>query len=509
MNEPTDHDIFAATNALTLPRAQRQPTRAPVLAEPRLDVRASLISLRVLVTTLRLAEALALIGVGFAIVALYVGATALTENMAYIGAVTLTTLTALALFQMLGLYRREALLNVTPTLARLLVGWLLALFALVAVIFFLKTGINFSRVWLALWFSSGALVLAGGRLVLARAMHRWAQEGRLNRRAVIYGSGPECLTLIEALEAQPDNDIRICGLFDDRGPARVATQVGGYHRLGNGEDLVSYARSNRVDLLLVALPITAERRLLEILRQLWVLPLDIRLAAHASRLRFRPRAYSYIGRVPFIDIFDKPIADWGIVSKWLFDKVIASLALLLLSPLMIATAIAIRLDSAGPVLFRQKRYGFNNELIEVFKFRSMHTALSDANAVKLVTRDDPRVTRVGRFIRKTSLDELPQLFNVLQGTLSLVGPRPHALQAKAADQLYQDVVDGYFARHKVKPGITGWAQINGWRGETDTADKIQRRVEHDIHYIENWSVLLDLKILLKTPLSLLKGDNAY
>jgi lipopolysaccharide/colanic/teichoic acid biosynthesis glycosyltransferase len=161
------------------------------------------------------------------------------------------------------------------------------------------------------------------------------------------------------------------------------------------------------------------------------------------------------------------------------------------------------------VLFRQKRYGFNNELIEVYKFRSMYTDSCDAAAARLVTKGDSRVTRVGRMIRKSSLDELPQLFNVLRGDLSLVGPRPHALQAKAGTQLYDEVVDGYFARHKVKPGITGWAQINGWRGETDTEEKILKRVEHDLYYIENWSVFFDLYILLKTPMSLIKSENAY
>ena len=176
---------------------------------------------------------------------------------------------------------------------------------------------------------------------------------------------------------------------------------------------------------------------------------------------------------------------------------------------MLAVATAIRLESRGPVLFRQKRYGFNNELIEVLKFRSMYTDRCDAGATKLVTKDDPRVTGVGRFIRKTSLDELPQLVNVLFGDLSLVGPRPHALQAKAGTELYDAVVDGYFARHKVKPGITGWAQINGWRGETDTEDKIRKRVEHDLYYIENWSIFLDLYILVKTPFALLKTENAY
>ena len=162
------------------------------------------------------------------------------------------------------------------------------------------------------------------------------------------------------------------------------------------------------------------------------------------------------------------------------------------------------------MLFRQSRFGFNNELIEVFKFRSLYHDQADATAKRLVTKDDPRVTRVGRFIRKTSLDELPQLFNVvLFGNLSLVGPRPHAVHAKAEDRLYDEAVDGYFARHRVKPGITGWAQINGWRGEIDNQEKIQSRVEHDLYYIENWSILFDLYILMRTPFALLRSENAY
>jgi exopolysaccharide biosynthesis polyprenyl glycosylphosphotransferase len=240
-----------------------------------------------------------------------------------------------------------------------------------------------------------------------------------------------------------------------------------------------------------------------------VLPADIKLSAHNNRLRFRPRTYSYIGNVPFIDLADKPIANWDYVRKWVFDKAMALIAVILLAPVMALIALAIKLDSKGPVLFRQKRQGFNNELIEVLKFRSMYVDRSDADAVKLVTKDDDRVTRVGRLLRKTSLDELPQFFNVLKGDLSLVGPRPHALKAKAEDRLYHDVVDGYFARHRVKPGVTGWAQVNGWRGETDTEEKIQRRVEHDLYYIENWSVTLDLYILLMTPFALFKTQNAY
>ncbi|MEA2989301.1 MAG: hypothetical protein QOG83_2012, partial [Alphaproteobacteria bacterium] len=271
-----------------------------------------------------------------------------------------------------------------------------------------------------------------------------------------------------------------------------------------------FARRTRIDLVIFSLPISAESRILQMLKKLWVLPVDIRLAAHSNKLRFRPRAYSYIGGVPVLDVLDKPITDWDVVMKWLFDKVVGSLMLIALLPLMLVTALAVRLDSRGPVLFKQKRFGFNNELIEVYKFRSMYVDQCDTHAAKLVEKGDPRVTRVGRFIRKTSLDELPQLFNVVfRGDLSLVGPRPHAVHAKAENRLYDDAVDGYFARHRVKPGITGWAQVNGWRGETDTHEKIQQRVEHDLYYIENWSVLFDLYILAKTPFALVRTKNAY
>ncbi|MET0313660.1 MAG: sugar transferase, partial [Hansschlegelia sp.] len=173
------------------------------------------------------------------------------------------------------------------------------------------------------------------------------------------------------------------------------------------------------------------------------------------------------------------------------------------------TAVAIKLDSSGPVFFRQKRYGFNNEVIDIFKFRSMYADRCDPEAKTVVTRGDSRVTRVGQFIRKSSLDELPQLINVLRGELSLVGPRPHAVNAHTSERLWNDVVDGYFARHRVKPGVTGWAQVNGWRGEVDTPSKLQNRVDHDLYYIENWSILFDVAILARTPFALVKTENAF
>ncbi|MDJ0932322.1 exopolysaccharide biosynthesis polyprenyl glycosylphosphotransferase [Breoghania sp.] len=226
-------------------------------------------------------------------------------------------------------------------------------------------------------------------------------------------------------------------------------------------------------------------------------------------MRFRPRSYSYIGKVSLLDMFSKPITDWDALCKHVFDLLFASMAIVLLSPVMISTAIAVKAMSPGPILFKQKRYGFNNEVIEVLKFRSMFVDQEDLMARKAVTRDDPRVTRVGRFIRKTLIDELPQLFNVLCGDLSLVGPRLHALGANTDDKLWDQVIDGYFDCHKVKPGVTGWAQINGWRGECDTLNKIRHRIESDLYYIENWSLGLDLYILFLTPFRLFNTENAF
>ncbi len=412
--------------------------------------------------------------------------------------------------QLAGGYAVPALRGTGPQIGRVHLAWTLV-FALMAVAAFIaKVGEEFSRVWFVAWYFAGLASFTVFRVVLASAVRRWTREGLLERRAVIVGGGPAAEQLIRALEAEPSNDIHICGIFDDRKDHRSPSSVAGYPKLGTVAELVQFGRVARVDLLIVSLPLTAENRLLQVLKQLWILPVDIRLSAHTNKLRFRPRTYSFVGKVPFLDVVDKPIADWDVVTKWLVDRVLGAVLLALVTPIMALTALAIRLDSKGPVLFKQKRYGFNNELIEVYKFRSMYTDMTDANASKLVTRGDARVTRVGRFIRKTSLDELPQLFNVVfKSNLSLVGPRPHAIQAKAANQLYNDVVDSYFARHRVKPGITGWAQINGWRGETDTEEKIQNRVEHDLYYIENWTVLLDLYIIFITPFRLLSTESAY
>jgi Undecaprenyl-phosphate glucose phosphotransferase len=359
------------------------------------------------------------------------------------------------------------------------------------------------------WIGLAGVSVGGFRFGLARILDTLTEAGRLVRRTVIVGGGPDAEALITALEADKLKELSILGVFDDRLDERSADSVKGFPKLGNFDQLPLFCRGKSVDLIIVTVPLAAEQRLMHILKVLVTLPVDIRISALSSKLRLSSGAYSYIGRVPMFALMDRPLTDWDRVIKNIEDRVLGTLLFLLAAPVMAFVALAVRLDSKGPVLFKQRRFGFNNELIEVWKFRSMYTDMADASAAKLVTKDDPRVTPVGRFIRKTSLDELPQLINVMKGQMSLVGPRPHATEAKASSDLYETVVGGYFARHRMKPGVTGWAQINGWRGETDTHEKIQRRVEADLYYIDNWSLLFDLYIIVATPFALLTGKNAY
>ena len=457
----------------------------------------------------RLVEFCLIAGIGFALYGSYV-LPANNFSWHYPIAIFGVAACSILAFQTAGIYRMRSFRSRSRHYAQLVTAWLIVFLLLSAGIFLGKLQDDFSRVWTLSFFLVGLAAMAGFRTLFFSLVRRWAREGRLTRRTVIVGGGELAEALTRQFKDLRGSDVRLIGLFDDRDDERSPNTIGGQPKLGTVDDLVEFARRTRIDLIIFALPISAEARILEMLQKLWVLPVDIRLAAHTNKLQFRPRSYSYLGNVPVLDVFDRPIADWDIVMRWLFDKIGGGLILLAAAPLMALVALAIKLDSRGPVLFKQKRYGFNNELIEVFKFRSMYTEQTDAMASKLVTREDPRVTRVGRFIRKTSLDELPQLFNVVfKGNLSLVGPRPHAVNAQAAQRRYDEAVDGYFARHRVKPGITGWAQINGWRGETDTAEKIQARVEHDLYYIENWSLLLDLYILARTPFALLSTENAY
>jgi Undecaprenyl-phosphate glucose phosphotransferase len=506
---------FSRDKLQALTRAPRSGANDPELWRQRREVLlldlpdSPFVAPRVVVSLIRLAEIVVIVGVGLLNVLRYPGFEVATPFLPYALTITAVGLAMLVSNQLGGLYSLPSLLNPMRHLARFVVAWI-AVFCLAAMLLLaFKLGDDVSRAWFMSWAASGLFLFVAARFVIAHVLRHYNSNGQFNRRAVLIGGGAAADSAIATLQSSKDTGISLLGIFDDRHDARSPDETRGLQKLGTVSDLIDFVRATRIDTLIITLPATAEDRLLAILNKLWVLPVDIRISAHGQKLRYRPRAYSYIGNLALLDVFDRPLGDWGPLLKVVEDKVIAALALVVLLPVLAAVALAVKLDSKGPVFFKQKRYGFNNELIEVYKFRSMFADKSDADARKLVTKGDPRVTRVGNFIRRTSLDELPQLINVLKGDLSLVGPRPHATKASAAGTLYETVVDGYFARHKVKPGMTGWAQINGWRGETDTTEKIERRVEHDLYYIENWSLTFDLYILARTPIALLNTERAY
>lgn len=365
-----------------------------------------------------------------------------------------------------------------------------------------------------LWPWHGPLVLIGGgclamcavRVGMHQLLLSQAQKGHIRCAIAVVGAGKEGARVIEALVARKEPGTSVIGIFDERVTGRSDELE--LNAQGTIADLIDYARHSRVDEILVALPWGAEERLLLILNKLKVIPANIRLAPDVIGHHFLDRGFDRLANLPVYNIYKKPISEWEALLKRAEDIILSVTALILLSPIMLAAAIAIRVSSKGPVLFRQNRYGYNNQLIGVYKFRSMYHEMRDENATTLTVQDDPRITRVGKFIRKTSIDELPQLLNVLIGNMSMVGPRPHATQAKAAGKLYQEVVSGYVLRHKIKPGITGWAQVMGWRGETDTEEKIVKRVECDLYYIENWSIFLDIEILFRTAL-VVTGGNVF
>ncbi len=462
----------------------------------------------VLMGVIRLCEFLVLIAAGLG---LYFATLWPQAGIAswYVTGAFLGSILTVSFLQGIDGYLVSSLKRVGLSLSKAITASALATVVMGAFIYFWRGADSFPLEWLISWFAVSTIALISVRSIEAFVVSRMANDGRLDRRAVIVGGGEGAADVIRGLESSRDQDIQICGVFDDRTDDRSPEIVAGYPKLGTVSELVEFARKAHVNMLIVTLPLTAEKRLLQLLKRLWVLPVDIRLSAHSNKLHFRARSYTYEGSVPLVDVFDKPIADWDAITKRMFDVVVATFAIIALSPIMLLTALAVRLDSKGPIIFKQMREGFNNEPIEVYKFRSLYTDRGDSSGVNVVTKGDSRVTRVGRFIRKTSIDELPQLFNVLQGSLSLVGPRPHVPNAQTDNRLWTEVVDSYIARHKVKPGVTGWAQITGWRGEVNNEEKLKGRVDADLYYIENWSLMFDLYILALTPFKLMNTENAY
>jgi Undecaprenyl-phosphate glucose phosphotransferase len=428
------------------------------------------------------------------------------------GRYILTSLFAATLFvtgfERLGGYQLKQFMLLRWQLTHVITVWAITISLLLLVAFVGKISESYSRGWALASIITAVCLLSAGRGILHFALVPWVRDGSLARKIAIVGAGNEGQRLIAKLRESRDPSFAICGVFDDR-KSRLPPSVNGFDILGTTDDLIRFARRNSVDEVIVALPLDAEDRLKTLFDKLKGVALDLRLSMEPVAQRFQVRGMSYVGDVPLLEIADRPLKHWRSVAKWIEDKILAGILLIWLAPLFAVIAPAIKLDSRGPVLFVQKRFGFNNNVIQVFKFRTMHVDRGDQSGALRTVRNDPRVTHVGRILRWLSLDELPQLVNVLRGDMSLVGPRPHAIAMKTGDRLYCDAVEQYLHRHRVKPGITGWAQVNGLRGEVDTLEKARARVAHDLYYIEHWSPWLDLKILMKTVGILASCDNAY
>lgn len=326
----------------------------------------------------------------------------------------------------------------------------------------------------------------------------------MHRVAVIVGANRLGAKLATQLMHAPLLGIQLAGIFDDRGPERRVA-IESVKSLGKMGGLAEYAKTHRLDLIYMALPMASHPRILNLLDELRDTTASVYFVPDIFMFDLIQARVDTINGIPVVAVCETPFFGVNGIVKTVSDYLIAGAALVALAPLMLVIALGVKMGSPGPVLFRQRRYGLDGKQIMVYKFRTM-TVLEDGAVVRQATRDDDRITPFGRFLRRTSLDELPQFINVLQGRMSVVGPRPHAV---AHNETYRKLIDGYMVRHKVKPGVTGWAQVNGLRGETDTIEKMEKRVEYDLAYVRNWSLRLDLLIILKTALVVLGDKKAY
>ncbi len=341
-------------------------------------------------------------------------------------------------------------------------------------------------------------------LVMPYVLLRLFADERAQRVAVVAGGCELGRELAERIRSNPLLGLRVAGFFDDRGPGRVGDVRPG-EILGSLDDVAAYVKSHRVDVIYMTLPMASQPRILKLLDELHDTTASIYFTPDIFLFDLIQARMDTIGGMPVVCVCETPFSGLNGLIKRTSDIVLASAILLLILPLMLAIAAGVKLSSPGPVLFRQRRYGLDGQEIIVYKFRSM-TVTEDGCVIRQATRDDRRVTPFGFFLRRYSLDELPQFVNVLQGRMSVVGPRPHAV---AHNEMYRKLIKGYMIRHKVKPGITGWAQVNGLRGETESLDKMKDRIAHDLAYLRNWSLQLDLWIVLKTVFVMLRDDKAY
>ncbi len=377
---------------------------------------------------------------------------------------------------------------------------------LVVAAFLSKTSAQYSRVVMVLWWALAFAGLVLERLAIRSFLRASRARGRNLRVLAIAGAGELGLHVAERVLAAEWLGMMLVGFYDDVVPVGLRPLHGRPYTVeGDLAALVQGARQGRLDYVYIALPLVQQEKVTALIHDLSDTTASVFVVPDFIVFEMMQARWTSIEGMPVVSVFDTPFLGADGWLKRVEDVVVASAVLMLALPAMLAIALGVKLSSPGPVLFRQRRYGLNGKIVDVWKFRTM-TVLEDGDNVAQAKRVDPRVTRFGAFLRRTSLDELPQFFNVLQGHMSVVGPRPHAV---AHNEQYRKLVPGYMLRHKVKPGITGWAQVNGWRGETDTVEKMKKRVEYDLHYIRNWSIWLDFKIVALTIVKGFSSPSAY
>jgi putative colanic acid biosynthesis UDP-glucose lipid carrier transferase len=421
-------------------------------------------------------------------------------------AATIAAVVFMVIGQSLGLYRSARGARFKPQLVRAWGGWFIGVVPVLLFLLFLSKRADYSRVVISSWFLLAPLLISVWRMMTTLGLRELRAHGYNTRSAAIIGMTEIGERLAIQMQTVPSLGLQVYGFYDDRAEERchpIPESLGTYN--GSLKNAVDAARTGEINLIYIAFPLRAEPRINRLLQQLSDTTATVYLAADFFAFDLLHARWGALGGVPTVSLHETPFYGVDGWLKRLEDIVLGTLILMIIAIPMLIIAICIKLTSPGPALFRQRRYGLNGEVIDVIKFRSM-TVTEDGPDIKQATEGDARVTKIGAFLRHTNLDELPQFLNVLEGSMSIVGPRPHAV---AHNELYRKKIQGYMLRHKVKPGISGWAQVNGWRGETDTLEKMEKRVEHDLDYIRNWSLLWDLQIIFMTVFGSGARRNAY
>jgi putative colanic acid biosynthesis UDP-glucose lipid carrier transferase len=416
-----------------------------------------------------------------------------------------TFLLTIMVFQAARLYQPWRGANFIRLVRRVFLTWLVVVAILMVLGYVTKTSIQFSRKVLLSWMVTVPVALVVLRLQIFWSLRWLRQQGRNSRTVVIAGAGDLGRRLARNVVDTPWLGMRLLGFFDDRVTGKIHLDHQGYPVLGTLDDMIGFVKQQQVAMVYLALPLRAEERLREVVDSLQDTTASVYYVPDVFIFSLLSASFTDLRGIPLVALWETPF--FG-VNGWLKraeDLVLAGLILTLVSPLLVLIALGVKVSSPGPIIFKQRRYGLDGHEILVYKFRTMRV-WEDGPEVFQATKDDERVTALGRFLRRTSLDELPQFFNILNGSMSIVGPRPHAV---AHNEYYRHLIPGYMLRHKVRPGLTGWAQINGWRGETETLEKMEKRVEYDLDYLRRWSLWFDVKIILLTIFRSFTDSQAY